>query len=64
MELFYGTGLRSEDARRLRLADLVDEGLWVRRGKGGKDRFVPIGPFLAGQVQHYLNEIRPRLGPA
>jgi site-specific recombinase XerD len=64
MELFYGTGLRSEEARRLRLADLVDEGLWVRRGKGGKDRFVPIGPFLADQVQHYLNEIRPRLGPA
>lgn len=63
LELFYGTGLRRQEAGRLRVTDLADIGIWIRLGKGGKDRLVPTGPFLRGQITQYLQEIRPQLQP-
>ena len=32
----------------------------VRRGKGNKDRFVPIGPRALAWLDKYLAEVRPR----
>lgn len=61
LELFYGTGLRQHEAGRLRLHDLADNGIWVRMGKGGKDRLIPTGPRLQGQITAYLQDIRPQL---
>jgi len=61
LELFYGTGLRQQEVARLRLHDLADHGIWVRLGKGGKDRLVPTGPNLQRQMASYLLEIRPGL---
>lgn len=63
LELLYGTGLRRQEASRLRLTDLTDVGVWIRLGKGGKDRLVPTGPFLRGQIAQYLDKIRPQLSP-
>jgi site-specific recombinase XerD len=33
----------------------------VRRGKGGKDRFVPLGEEAAYRLTRYLREARPTL---
>ena len=47
LELLYGAGLRVSECAALDLDDLRRDGggwiVWVRGGKGGKDRFVPIG---------------------
>ena len=45
LEVLYSTGLRRAELSNLRLFD-IDSGrgtVWVRRGKGGKDRVVPLG---------------------
>jgi integrase/recombinase XerC len=62
LELLYSAGLRSAEAVGLDLAD-VDferEALHVR-GKGGKDRVVPLGEEAAHHLALYLRDARPRL---
>lgn len=65
MELLYGTGLRRRELLALNLADIEPGGtdLWVRQGKGHKDRLQPIGPRLQKLLQTYLDQVRPRLRP-
>lgn len=63
LELFYGTGLRRQEMGKLLLTDLTETGVWVRLGKGGKDRLVPIGPSLRDQINYYLQEVRPLFEP-
>lgn len=63
LEVFYGTGLRRTELVNLDVSD-VDEGrgvVLVRRGKGGKDRFTPLGGQALYWVQRYLRECRPQL---
>ena len=52
LEVLYSTGLRREEALRLEHTDLDRERgtLLVRRGKGKKDRFVPIGASSPGST--------------
>lgn len=55
-EVLYGSGLRISEACNLDLGD-VDSGsgtVTVRRGKGGKDRIVPVGGKAIAAVQAYL----------
>ena len=62
VELVYSCGLRSAEAVGLDLAD-VDferEALHVR-GKGGKERVLPLGEEAAHRLALYLREARPRL---
>ena len=62
VELVYSSGLRSAEAVGLDLAD-VDferEALHVR-GKGGKERVVPLGEEAAHRLARYLRDGRPRL---
>ena len=50
LTLIYSCGLRVSEAARLRVEDIDSERrlLWVRNGKGGKDRSVPLSePTLA-----------------
>ena len=63
LEVFYATGLRRAELCRLECPDLNAERgtLTVRRGKGKKDRVVPIGPRAAAWVARYEREVRPRL---
>ncbi|WP_026289557.1 integron integrase [Thioalkalivibrio sulfidiphilus] len=58
--LLYGTGMRLMEALRLRVQDLeFDRGLIVvRRGKGDKDRIVPLPESLAGPLARHLREVR------
>jgi site-specific recombinase XerD len=62
VELVYSCGLRSAEAVTLDLAD-VDferEALHVR-GKGGKERSLPLGEEAAQRLARYLREGRPVL---
>jgi site-specific recombinase XerD len=62
-ELFYSTGLRSQELRDLKLEDLdlSQRVLTVREGKGGKGRLVPFGRKSKDAVEEYINKSRPIL---
>jgi integrase/recombinase XerD len=63
LELLYSTGLRRAEVARLRRydADLARLVVFVREGKGRKDRVVPLGARAAAWLVRYLTEARPRL---
>jgi site-specific recombinase XerD len=63
VELVYSAGLRSAEAVGLDLGDVdfEQELVHVRRGKGGKDRVVPLGEEAAFLLGRYLREARPEL---
>jgi site-specific recombinase XerD len=62
VELVYSAGLRSAEAVGLDLADVDFEREQVYvRGKGGKDRIVPLGEEAALLLAGYLHEARPQL---
>ena len=60
LEVFYSTGLRLAELARLTVFDLDHRNGFVRvnRGKGGKDRVVPIGAKACGFVREYLAQVR------
>ena len=62
LEMLYGTGARISEAVGLDVDDLDLAGGAVRlRGKGGKDRVVPVGSFARRAVDAYLVRARPVL---
>jgi site-specific recombinase XerD len=63
VELVYSAGLRSAEAVGLDLGDVdfEQELVHVRRGKGGKERVVPLGEEAALWLSRYLREARPAL---
>jgi site-specific recombinase XerD len=62
VELVYSAGLRSQEAVDLDLADVDFEQELVRvRGKGGKERVVPLGEEASLQLAVYLRDARPKL---
>jgi site-specific recombinase XerD len=62
VELVYSAGLRSQEAVDLELADVDFEQELVRvRGKGGKERVVPLGEQAAHRLSLYLHLARPAL---
>lgn len=63
LELFYSCGLRRTELCRLDLPEFNTERrtIHVRRGKGKKDRMVPVGERAVQWVEKYLVEVRPRL---
>lgn len=65
-ELLYGSGLRVSELHALDLSQLNLAGGWVRvRGKGAKERDVPLTPPSVQKIQHYLSvrcELRDKEG--
>ena len=63
LELVYSAGLRSAEAVGLDLGDVdfEQEHVHVRKGKGSKERVVPLGEEAAHWVGRYLREARPEL---
>ena len=63
LETFYGTGVRLSECRRLQLNDFngTAQTLWVRRGKGGRSRLLPVLDGLAAVLERYLSQARPQL---
>ncbi len=62
LELVYSAGLRAQEAVDLSLADVDFEQELVHvRGKGGKERVVPLGEEAAYRLRLYLERGRPEL---
>lgn len=57
----YGTGLRAAELTALRIEDIdsVQMLIRVQKGKGGKDRFVKLSPFLLKSLRDYYRAYRP-----
>jgi integrase/recombinase XerD len=61
LELMYSTGARVSEVVGLDLDEIDDSGLIRVRGKGSKERVVPLGGFAMRSVQAYLVRTRPYL---
>lgn len=63
LEVLYSTAIRRSELIRLSVTDVDYEraSLFVRQGKGGRDRFVPIGTRARFWVRRYVGEVRPNL---
>jgi len=61
LEVFYSTGIRLGELRRLTLFDCDLQGglLRVNNGKGAKDRVVPLGRHAVKFLKTYLSKVRP-----
>jgi integrase/recombinase XerD len=59
LELMYSTGTRVSEVVDLDLDEVNDSGLLRVRGKGSKERIVPIGSFATRSLNAYLVRARP-----
>jgi integrase/recombinase XerD len=62
LETMYACGLRASEAIALELSQLdVEAGILRARGKGSKERIVPVGSKAIDALRAYLERGRPRL---
>ncbi|MGZ5487276.1 MAG: site-specific tyrosine recombinase XerD [Candidatus Aminicenantales bacterium] len=64
LEVLYGSGLRVTELATLKIAEInLHDGFLVCRGKGGKERIVPLGRSSCKAIRRYLDEVRPLVDP-
>lgn len=62
LELLYATGIRNAEAITLRLEDLsLESRQIIVKGKGGKERALPVGRITQTWLLEYLQTVRPKL---
>jgi integrase/recombinase XerD len=66
LELLYGSGGRISEIINLEIADIhqfdgTETETLKLRGKGGKERIVPLGSFASTALRDYLVRVRPEL---
>jgi integrase/recombinase XerD len=61
VELMYSTGARVSEIVGLDLDEVDDSGLMQVRGKGSKERLVPVGSYAKSALDAYLVRSRPVL---
>lgn len=60
LEILYGCGLRVSELVTLELKDIrLAQGFIICKGKGSKERIVPVGRAAARWLKTYLREVRP-----
>ena len=64
LELLYSSGLRASELTSLRPADLLGDASTLRvKGKGGKERIVPVGKNARTAIEIYLRDVYPIWNP-
>ena len=66
LEFLYATGARISEAVQLSVDDVLDDAQRVAdairvNGKGGKQRFVPVGSYARAALESYVTRARPAL---
>ena len=61
-EMMYSCGLRVTELCNFKISNILWDSEMVRiDGKGGRQRFVPIGPIARNNLKNYINKERPSL---
>ncbi|CAM3752337.1 tyrosine recombinase XerC [Alkalicoccus chagannorensis] len=64
LEVLYATGIRVGECAGIKRKDVdLELGTMLIRGKGGYERYVPVGSFALDALEHYLRDGRPMLHP-
>jgi integrase/recombinase XerD len=62
LETLYGCGLRVTELVSLKITDIYAAECFLKvKGKGSKDRLVPIGHYALGEIDYYLKNYRDKL---
>ncbi len=62
LELIYGSGLRVSELLNIQMSDVfIDKRYVLVKGKGGKERIVPISDIAAIALRKYMIDGRPKL---
>lgn len=63
VSLFYGTGLRMNELRNIKLTDIDSKSYQIKvvTGKGGKDRFTILPRHLLEPLRNYYKASKPRV---
>ena len=61
LEVFYATAIRLNELLNLEVynVDLKDQVLYIRKGKGHRQRVVPLGKSASLYLNEYLTKVRP-----
>ena len=63
ISILYGTGIRASELFNLEIQDFIKDEklLFIRQGKGKKDRVLPLGETIFLNLLYYLEKVRPKL---
>jgi integrase/recombinase XerD len=62
LELLYATGMRVSEIANLKLENInLDVGFIKCKGKGQKERIIPLGKKAKIALERYINKVRPNL---
>ena len=61
IELLYATAIRVSEAANLNLSDVdtLNQQIWIRKGKGSRDRLIPLTENASYWIDQYLLLSRP-----